>query len=106
MIQLQIAMTGRGYSSKGEYRRFAEDTKTFASMDEAKAWLKKEYGESKRSKMFMDDENKKSVHIGYIYHFNNADWSHSPVTKWRQQDWVEFQSLKPLNLGVKSNVRK
>ena len=99
MIQLQITMTGRGYGKNDEYRCFDEDTKTFSDMKSAKGWLKEQYGKSKRGKIYQDHKNGISYQVGYIYSFNNADWSHSPVNKWRQQDWVEFQNLETMNLG-------
>jgi len=99
MIQLQITMTGRSYGKVDTYKTFAEDTKTFDDLDAATAWLLKEYGKSKRQKMYCDRKNGESFQTGWIYCFNNADWSHSPVTKWRQQDWVEFQTIETMNLG-------
>jgi len=98
MIQLHITFTGRSYGKDDTYKIFDEDTKTFADLDAAKAWLLKEYGKSKRQKMYRDRKNGESFQTGWIYCFNNADWSHSPVGKWRQQDWVKFQNLETMNL--------
>ena len=102
MIQLQITMTGRGYGKNDDYRCFDEQTKVFNDLESAKAWLKEQYGKSKRTKIYQDSKNRTSYQVGYLYHFNNADWSHSPVNKWRQQDWVSFHSVETMNLeGVK-----
>ena len=98
MIQLQITMTGRGYGKNDEYRRFGEATKYFADIEAAREWLKEQYGKCKRGKIYRDRKDGTSYQVGYIYSFNNADWSHSPVDKWRQQDWVSFQSVETMNL--------
>lgn len=99
MIQLQITMTGRGYAKDDKYRCFDDDTKYFDDMESAKEWLKKQYGKSKRGKIYRDRKDGTTYQTGYLYCFNNADWSHSPVHKWRQQDWVEFRNLETMNLG-------
>lgn len=98
MIQLRITQTGKSYNSKDNYSVFNEDLKTFSDLDEARQFLKDEYGTCKRSKMFADFE-RTSIHTGYIYHFRNEDISHYPIEKWLQQDWVGFYETKSLVLS-------
>lgn len=86
-----IVRTGKpmGNSSEG-YSRFDDETKTFATLAELKSWLKEQYNSCKRQNMYRDGSDKgEHYKVGYVYAFNNADWSHSPVEKWHQQDWVE-----------------
>ena len=99
MIQLQITMTWRGYARNDDYRRFGKETKVFSDMESAKVWLKKQYGKSKRVKIYQDQKDGTSYQVGYVYSFNNADWSHSPVHKWHQRDWVSFRFVELMNLG-------
>ena len=91
MIQLKITMTGKSIGSKERYSIFNQESKTFDTLEKAKQFLKDLYGKHKRVKMYQDPDAK---HIGYIYCFNNADYSHVPIQSWHQQDWVEFQEVK------------
>ena len=34
---------------------------------------------------------------GYVYKFENADYSHSPVERWQQEDWVNISKIKADN---------
>ena len=95
MIRLVITMTGKSYSPRDEYRQFASESHTFKDLKEAKAWIREQYGNSKRQPMYRGDMGHK---IGYVIGFRNADWSHSPVDKWLQQDWIEFQEVKDMVL--------
>ncbi len=85
MVQVQISSTAKGYHPKAKWERIADDTKRFATMEDAQKWLKETYSKSKRSKMYCDTKDG-AKHIGYVIGFHNADWSHSPVEKWIQQD--------------------
>ena len=93
MIQVHISMTGKGYHPSSEWRRFADDTRTFPDMATAKAWLKEQYGKCKRVPMFRDTAEG-TKRIGYVYSFRADDISHVPVEKWLQQDWVSFYEGK------------
>jgi hypothetical protein len=79
---------------------FDSSIENFNNMDEVNAWLKDHYGTNKRAKMYRDDKDGNTIHIGYIYGFHNDDVSHYPINKWIQQDWVSFYEIKPLNLEV------
>jgi hypothetical protein len=100
MIQLNITKTGKPFGSKEKYQIFDQEQQNFTSIQEAKAWVKETYGKSKQSKMFVDREGK-ATHTGYVIGFKNADWSHSPVNNWLQQDWIEFFKVEPIDLGKK-----
>lgn len=94
MIQLDITRTSKvAGSPTGEYAQYDSEVKRFKDLAEAKAWLKDEYGTCKRQPMYTDLKDGSSRKIGYIYCFKNADWSHSPVEHWYQQDWVEFSKV-------------
>ena len=96
MIELQITMTGKSYAPKAAWQRFDDERRLFGTVDDAKAWLKKHYGNCSRQPMFVDTVDGEAKRVGYVYGFRNADWSHSPVDKWLQQDWVEFRECSPI----------
>jgi hypothetical protein len=96
MIQIHVTSTGKGYSPKDVWRCFDEFTKNFPTLADAKAWLKETYGKAKRVPMYCDTKTG-TKKIGYVIGFRNADWSHSPVEKWLQQDWVEFRHVRTIN---------
>ena len=75
-------------------------------MAEARAWLNDRYGKSKRAPMYIDTPSG-AKRVGYVIGFRAADWSHAPVEKWLQQDWVEFRevSLMDLNREASNHAR-
>ena len=103
MYQIKITMTGRSYKTKDEYATFDTKDVNCRTFAEVKEYLDKEYGTCKRVKMFRDyvGEYPRTNHVGWIYCFNNSDISHSPVEKWRQQDWVEVVELKHRTIDPK-----
>lgn len=86
--EVDIIYTG---SSDGkEFSMFDERTKIFATVDEITEWLKEEYGLVKqRTVMYCAD----NIPCGYVYTFENADWSHAPVEHWQQRDWVSISKI-------------
>jgi hypothetical protein len=98
MIQVKITQTGKSYNPKDQYETFGHDTKTFNNLQEANKWLNETYGKSKRQRMYADSKQGAN-HIGYVIGFHNADWSHAPVNKWLQQDWIEFCTVESLKLS-------
>lgn len=98
MIELHITETGKSYYPRDNYKTFSVHRRVFDCLTLAKDWLKVQYGNCKKSKMYRDRSDGTVEHIGYIFGFRNADYSHYPVDKWLQQDWVEFRESQPLNL--------
>lgn len=103
MIMLDIIKTSKGYNPKDRYIMFDSDKLMFYNIKKAKEWLKEEYGNCKREKIYRDDERGKAINTGYIYCFRNSDISHLPIEKWLQQDWVEFKEVKYMNLREACN---
>ena len=93
MVMVTTIKTGKGYGSKDGFNCFDDSREFFQDIAEARIMLKERYGTCKRSKMHIDTKAGDTRHIGYIYHFHNADLSHAPVEKWYQQDWVEFHTV-------------
>lgn len=94
MIEVRITMTGKSYSPTDNWRIFANDTKYFGNMKAAMQWIRDTYGKRKRSPIYSD--SKGVIKTGYVIGFHSGDWSHAPVEKWLQQDWIEFFECKPL----------
>lgn len=99
MVQLVITETCKGYSPKDTYRVAEQGHKNFADIVQANMYLKEQYGNCKKQKMFIDTKDGKTLVCGYIFSFKNADTSHFPVEKWLQRDWVSFQEVKTMNLA-------
>jgi hypothetical protein len=86
--EVDIISTG---STDGEqFSRFDDETKIFETAYEVTEWLKKQYGSAKRNIMWQTDLNA----CGYVYKFENSDWSHSPVESWQQEDWVNISKIE------------
>ena len=89
----KIDITCTGKNGKEGYFIFDTSKKYFKTPEEVKNWLKEQYGNCKKVPMYRDKKGK-SVKVGYIYCFKNADWSHSPVQHWYQRDWVEVKEVQ------------
>ena len=90
MDYYEMVITCEGSSDGEEFSVFDDKTKIFMTAGEAKEWLKKYYGNTdkvKRMQMYRGDGEP----CGYIFEYENADWSHSPVEKWIQRDWVTVE---------------
>lgn len=100
MYTAHITMTGKGYSSKEEWSVFAEDIVSAVTLTALTTKLVERYGKSWKHKkpMYRDTKDRGTIKIGWVIGFHAADWSHSPVTRWRQQDWVSITECKDVEL--------
>ena len=80
------------FAPASEWRTYSTDEMSFNTLDELKEYLAETYGKCKRQKMYRDPAGE---HAGYIYCFVDADYSHSPVEKWNEQDWVSVYYSQP-----------
>jgi hypothetical protein len=92
MDYYEMTIISQGSSDSGKtFSVFDERTKIFGSSEEVKNWLKQKYDDCRikvrRMQMYYGD----STLCGYIYEYENADWSHSPVERWVQQDWITVE---------------
>lgn len=99
MIQLRITQISKSYSPKDRFTVFNDHKKDFNSLEDAKKWIKEQYGKCKKVKMYAETKDGKDIHIGYIFGFRNADNSHLPVEHYIQQDWVEVWECKRVKLS-------
>ena len=98
MYQLQIDKTGKGYGKNDKFSRFDHETIRFSDINQVKEYIKETYGKSKRQPMYKDGKDGKAVKCGIIIGFHNSDYSHSPVNKWIQQDWITLEKIEQVNL--------
>lgn len=92
--KVRIIMTAKKPFSQEEYHTFDKNEQFFPTLEKAKEFIKEQYKNVKRVKMFVDTNDGKTIskYCGWIYCFKNKDWSHA--SKWRlQQDWVEISKI-------------
>lgn len=87
----EVIITCTGEESPGKFRMFNEETKIFDTPEEVITWLKDEYSHATRRQYEYAGGMKEPC--GYVYDFENADWSHAPVEKWNQRDWVTVSKV-------------
>lgn len=88
--ELDILCTGFDEKTNTFYE-FDRIVKEFEFPSEATAWLKSHYEGVKFNRGVMWDEMERA---GYMYEFENADWSHAPVEKWLQRDFVHIGKVR------------
>lgn len=88
-----IDHSSKAMFSKEPYRIFDRETKVFETLEQVKTFLANEYPKCKKEKMYIDDKQGNSHHIGWIYSFKNRDISHNSET-WLQQDWVNVNEIE------------
>lgn len=98
MIELHITATMKSYSPRAQWQRYESETHRFAGMKAARDYLRTRYGKAKRTPMYRDMTTG-TKQTGYVIGFRAADWSHYPVVKWLQQDWIEFRESTPVEVG-------
>jgi len=94
MIQLVIRKSSKSYNPKAQWQIFDIEKKSFNDVKEAKEWIKKIYGNSKKRAMYVDDLEKKSKKIGYVIGFRNSDYQQ----RWIEQHWVGFEKVEVIEI--------
>lgn len=89
--EVLVTCTGSNIG-EDDFSCFNEFEKLFHSPEDVRNWLKEHYGDAKVRPSYID-VNHKAVPCGYVFTFENADWSHSPVEKWTQVDWVNINKI-------------
>ena len=92
-FEVIINETGKSFSKNDTYKSFNEEKETFKTLKELKNFLTEKYAGHKKVKMYCDDEEGNSKHIGWIYCFKNKDISHNSDW-WLQQDWVSVYEVE------------
>jgi hypothetical protein len=89
----EVLVTCTG-SNIGEdsFSTFNNFEKVFDTAEEVKQWIKEQYEDAKVGLSYIDIKGK-GVPCGYVFTFENADWSHAPVERWTQIDWVNVNKV-------------
>ena len=100
-VVLVITRTSKSYDPKAKWMIYDQESKTFPSMKEAKAWIKDQYGKSKRQPMYVDDKSGKSHKIGYIIGMRSSQYNRETGKddNYMEQHWIEFRQQSPLSLN-------
>jgi len=72
---------------------FDVQTKNFGSLEEVKKFLAENYPKKRGKDIFVDKTDGSVEKVGKVFSFWNADYSHAPVEKWWQSDWVEVTEV-------------
>lgn len=78
---------------------YNRDEKKFRTMEEVRDWLKSEYGDCRREKMYRDAENAKTMQAGWIYCYKAEPSSYDDCHHF-MQDWIEVQEYTPVTVIV------
>lgn len=91
MDYYEMVIICEGSSDGEEFSVFDEETKIFDTADKAREWLKEYYNTRRVSIHRMQMYRGDGIPCGYIFEYENSDWSHSPIEKWIQRDWVTVE---------------
>lgn len=99
-LQVTIEQTGKSFHPSSDWQMLSDRPERFRfeSMTEVREYLKERYGNSKRQPMYRDTKDG-TIRCGWVIGFRNADWSHSPVQHWLQQDWVMVEEVTAVEVS-------
>lgn len=98
--EVQRNRTCKAIGSKDFYYQWYKETLKFNTIPEVKEFLKSEYGNCKKSKMYVDDTNGQAKHVGYIFHYNTPKASYDDQPK-NNQDWIKVKEIKATTVIIK-----
>jgi len=89
MIELVISKTYKGYSPKDHWTRYDDVRKSFSDMAAAKKWIGEEYGKRKRSSMYIDLPEGKTMRSGWVISGRSSQYENDgTVSHFFTQDWI------------------
>jgi len=101
-IEVYITKQSKPAGHQNNYYTYYKQTEQFGDMKEFKNWLKETYGKSKRQKMYRDNKDGNSTHIGYVYHYKTDQYEelnngHYGYKTYYCLDWVEVVEVETKN---------
>jgi hypothetical protein len=91
--EVSITMTGKSIDGDDDYTGMGQERKEFPTKEKVVEFLRETYGKSDKQEMYIDNkETGNTEQVGWIYSFENRDWSHGG-DPWNQQDWVEVREI-------------
>jgi hypothetical protein len=92
--EVLITMQGKSIDGDDDYTGIGQERKVFPDKAKVLEFLQETYGEAEKQEMYADNKDPEKIkQVGWIYCFENSDWSHNPVNRWYQQDWVEVHEV-------------
>ena len=85
--------TAKPVGNNIDWSTWDRDRATFPTIQEAKKYLKDEYGKCKKTRIYKDGDNGEAVHVGYIYSYNTPPCTYGDCHH-NNQDWVEVREIK------------
>jgi len=91
--EVEVNYTAKPVGMKyANWRSFDKEIKKFKTFAEAKQYIRDNYKGKSKVKIYIDDENKKPKHIGYIYKMGIVEYT--PGDKIYEQHWVSINEIK------------
>lgn len=72
---------------------FQESTKAYSTLEDVYRALHDAYKDARITLTYRENNVSPAKPSGLAYTFKNADWSHNPVQRWTQVDWVEVTEI-------------
>lgn len=104
--EVQVTETCKAIGSKvpdfdSGFRITNEFSKKFRTIEEVKTYLKERYQNNKRTNMYQDLQDGKSVKVGHIYHGKDYEFNERNKKSWFwRQDWVKVIELKATTILI------
>ena len=95
--KVSVDYVGKSVGTKGfdGWNKLYSEDKSFATLQDAKKFIKETYGNKSRQKMYVDKKDGSTQHVGYIYKMGiERDWSHNEPDRWYEQHWVACTEVK------------
>lgn len=100
MITLQISCTARSPHHTSRWETYNQYDQHFEDMNQAHAWLKKEYYYcKKRVPCYLGLKDGRTIKSGYIYCYKGMEYLSTGDRKTvYYQDWITFHEEKPIEV--------
>jgi putative lipase involved disintegration of autophagic bodies len=72
---------------------FQESTKAYSTLEDVYRALHETYKDATITLTYRENNITPAKPTGLAYTFENADYSHSPIERWTQVDWVEVTEI-------------
>lgn len=89
---VRITRTARHRSEKG-YSTYDTERHELQTIEEVKEYLKEHYAKTKRSRLFRENEDGTSKHVGYTYGFKSSPSSYGEQSGF-ELHWVEIERVE------------
>ncbi len=101
-IEVEIVKTSKGYHKSSKWTVYDKISKYFDTYQEMKEWLKMEYGDQKRSPMYVDSkDHKTTTKTGWVIGFRNRQVEgNGTMYNFLEQHWISVYEVEHNYLKV------